>query len=146
MAFCGLASAEDFTAVPKLRIEASVEGASKEDMQVSFRVINISKEPVKIYNISTPWGARVNTIVAAVTKKSQRPLNGAGYAPETFFPLVEHVVQPGEFLSGSLPLTELIDQVSLRRSKEDIVFFWHYTAKGTRGEPLGEYGGWLSVR
>lgn len=138
-----VASAEVAVMLQKLRVEAILEGTLRETQQVSFRIVNNAKVPVKIYNINLPWGARVNTVVTAVTKKDHRQLRSAGFAPETFVPLVEHVIDPGKSLSGKIPLTDLIDHASLRRAKEEVIVFWHYTAKGSTGESLGEYGGWL---
>ena len=128
-----------------LRIEVALSGATQQTSGLVFSLTNKSEKTIQMDDATVPWGLRVSVLLVATTKRGKENLRPAGYAIEDPFLVKSIRIAPGETVSGTVLLSEHIDHIALRKNKEDLLVFWHFPAWAAGREPLGEYGGWVTI-
>ncbi|MGH8321683.1 MAG: hypothetical protein ACRESI_06995 [Gammaproteobacteria bacterium] len=134
------ASAQESRTGKMLRVEATQTNSGGEPA-IKFTVENTSAVTLEMYSADLPWANRYSIVVVVVTK------NGAEMLPQSA-PIDDAgpgttIIKHGERLHGSRPLTSYVNGLNKAREKGDVLIFWFYGPKDTKGKKLGNFGGWL---
>jgi hypothetical protein len=88
---------------------------------LSFRLTNISRQPLLISDHNLPWGNANSIILAAQTIDGRRIQNG--YPIDDSFVTTDVTIQPGETLEGDYRLRDRLTVVPRDR---DVLIMWAY--------------------
>ena len=126
----------------KPSIKLTVTGRQSQEYGLHVELTNTSLAPLTLYRHSLPWVGPYSMILVAVKTDAQ----GTVLESESIIddPGADTVtVQPGETLSGIIPLGSRFPGFSRSVNERDIIVFWTYQLRPIDRSPLERAGGYV---
>lgn len=112
---------------------------------VRVRLLNASREPLRIYEDFLPWRKRYSIAVFAVPTQSGARFLQAVY-PVDDFGSGKITLAPGREYTGEIDLAERFPDLKRVLSTDDVFAFWTYELKTVDRKSLGRQFGGLLLR